>query len=581
MSTWILLGEAYLKLGRHMAALKTLDHALELDPKSWIARYHIGQTYFELGAFEKAIEAYNAASSLAGGSSFGIIAALSQAHLAQGRHSLAGGFRERAKSAFEAALGLAHDLLASRSGHRAWAWKTVGDATFDLSKLETTDLDAEKNAITLEPVLRHLVADDTDYKARIEGLGVPSVLLDQPVSLGHALKTSAFAYAYRAWLLKLEPRVSMYATYDLASALHTLAVAPYAPMEMKEGCLTSAMCAIRSALDKDASDERLWNAMGVICASAGPALAQHAFVVSLELYSKDPISWSNLGYLYLQLGDHDLANECFLKAQVLDPDYAKAWLGQGIIAQRRGELAQAGALFAHSVTLSAGALVSPSDVAFQGPDCQIEADLAHAASLFAPCLQPFSARLDTSVLHGTAFALKKYIHRRPSDSAASQLYALICERLKLTSEAMAALETAAHLLEAEFEATESEKTERQYVLSLCNLGRLRLSAAAYDTATEAYENCLELISERTDDEARRLRVQCLLGKAISSFWLNDIEDSLAQFEQCLEVCDEKETEEVTVLLARTLWGLGGEDARETAKSHLMEWYVASRSAWRS
>lgn len=73
---------------------------------------------------------------------------------------------------------------------------------------------------------------------------------------------------------------------------------------------------------------------------------------------QDPITWTNLGYLYLRLDDRELANQCFLKAQVIDPDYAKAWLGQGLLAERNGDREHARGIFAHSVTLSAGALVS-------------------------------------------------------------------------------------------------------------------------------------------------------------------------------------------------------------------------------
>lgn len=69
------------------------------------------------------------------------------------------------------------------------------------------------------------------------------------------------------------------------------------------------------------------------------------------------MTWANLGFLYLKLDDIELANQCFLKAQIIDPDYARAWLGQGLIAERNGEPDHARALFAHAVTLSAGSLV--------------------------------------------------------------------------------------------------------------------------------------------------------------------------------------------------------------------------------
>lgn len=77
---------------------------------------------------------------------------------------------------------------------------------------------------------------------------------------------------------------------------------------------------------------------------------------------QDPIVWTNLGYLYLDIDDRELANLCFLKAQITDPDYARAWFGQGLLADREGNKDQARSLFAHSVTLSASSLVRHSSL---------------------------------------------------------------------------------------------------------------------------------------------------------------------------------------------------------------------------
>lgn len=62
--------------------------------------------------------------------------------------------------------------------------------------------------------------------------------------------------------------------------------------------------------------------------------------------------------MYLTLDEPELANQCLLKSQTLDPDYARAWLGQGLLADKSGDKDQARSLFGHSVTLAAGSLVS-------------------------------------------------------------------------------------------------------------------------------------------------------------------------------------------------------------------------------
>lgn len=71
--------------------------------------------------------------------------------------------------------------------------------------------------------------------------------------------------------------------------------------------------------------------------------------------------WTNLGLLYLNNEDLVLANEAFLKAQTLDPDYTLAWVGQGLVASSNNHAEDANALFEHAVSLTAD-LVNSSDL---------------------------------------------------------------------------------------------------------------------------------------------------------------------------------------------------------------------------
>ncbi|EAL21087.1 hypothetical protein CNBD4630 [Cryptococcus deneoformans B-3501A] len=548
VSTWIMLGESYVKCGRHMAGLKTFDHALTLDPDNWRALYNIGQTQSQLGAFDKAIEAYQKVLEITQDEDVGVIAALAEANLSLGRQTGTGGFRERSRGAFHRAIELAMKVLKSGKAHKAWGWKLIGDATYELSGQESNIEEAQDSFTVVQPVLIFLVEDDTDHV----------------VSTTTSLRASIFAFAYRAHILKNEPRVIDPALYDYASALHTLAGKLIESDERKQ-CLKTAISAVRAALDRNAGDERLWNALGVICATAGPQVAQHAFVVSLELYSKDPVVWVNLGYLYLHLDDLDLANQCFLKAQIIDPDSARAWYGQGLLADRHGDKEHAKALFSHSVTLSAQSL--------------LEADLALAAATFAQFFRP-NASVDSSLLHQPAFALKHYCHQRPRDSTAAHLYALICERLGLVEEAALSLENAAAVLEEEFERVESGEIENLYSVALCNLGRVRLSAGVYLESLDALNNCWELIASSSEPSAVSLKPQCKLLQGLAFYWLGQIDESLEAFQASLDAATQNQDydvkEKVAVLLSRTLWGLGGNDAKETAKSNLMECLARER-----
>ena len=297
-----------------MAALKTLNQALELDPDHWMAMYDIGDVYNQLGSYEEAIEAYEKviqshpstttdkaaeanqgdAKGRADQSLIGVMAKMAESTLTLGRTTAAGGFRERSRRAFHRTIRLVTDILDSRAQHRAWAWKMIGDATFELSSQDTSAEDSEESMNVLRPVLGLLVEDDNDKRATIPGLGHPAELLvtDQssstpaiPAQTGHdVLRVSAFAFAYRSYLLKNEPRVSFSAHYDLATSLHALG--RRLEGEERMSCMKAAAGSVRLAMEKDAGDERLWNALGVICAEGGEEVAQHAFVVSLELYAK-------------------------------------------------------------------------------------------------------------------------------------------------------------------------------------------------------------------------------------------------------------------------------------------------------
>lgn len=73
------------------------------------------------------------------------------------------------------------------------------------------------------------------------------------------------------------------------------------------------------------------------------------------MYAETPwqnvATWTNLGLLYLHHQDLELANQAFLRAQVLDPNYPLAWLGQGLVASAHGHELDAEHIFEHIVEL--------------------------------------------------------------------------------------------------------------------------------------------------------------------------------------------------------------------------------------
>ena len=212
---------------------------------------------------------------------------------------------------------------------------------------------------------------------------------------------------------------------------------------------------------------------------------------------------------------------------------------------------------------------------------QLEANLASAMLAFEVFLSS-SSPLSTSQLHSTAFALRHYVHQRPSDAAATHLFGLICERIGLIDEAADAFDLAAQTLEHEFETSESPEIEKRYLVALVNLGRVKLAQGNYDEALKSSTDALELARSQPSSETwiesvlPRINVQCLVAQGVAYFWLGQVESALAAFDEAYNEAGQSSAdvtslkEYVAVLLARTLWGIGGDEARETAKTHLME-----------
>ena len=89
-----------------------------------------------------------------------------------------------------------------------------------------------------------------------------------------------------------------------------------------------AVAALRQAVTLQPGKAAFWSILGVELAKAGTwAQAQHCLVRSLQLETS-ATAWTNLGAVYMALGEHTLANKAFKEAQAAQPDYVRGWAGQ-------------------------------------------------------------------------------------------------------------------------------------------------------------------------------------------------------------------------------------------------------------
>lgn len=270
---------------------------------------------------------------------------------------------------------------------------------------------------------------------------------------------------------------------------------------------------------------------------------------------------------YLHHEDVELANEAFYKAQILDPDYALAWVGQGLVATANRHDKDAGALFEHASGLTASVP---------------EADFEYATRLFQKVNMSTKSRsVSSEALLPAFFVLDRYCKQRPQDASALHLFGLVCERVGHVELGVDMITRAIAVLEAAYEETEDSVIERQYATAHANIARLKLSIGDFDGSLESYETAIGLLpdpeqeAEDIDTETRRLLVQCQFGSGLARFKSGELPEALRLFESALATAadDTVVRGHVIVLLAQTLWAIGTEEAKESAKTHLLQRYV--------
>lgn len=271
--------------------------------------------------------------------------------------------------------------------------------------------------------------------------------------------------------------------------------------------------------------------------------------------------WTNLGLFYLVHGDDDLANQAFLKAQVIDPDWAAAWVGQATLADMAGHATEANVLLEHAFSLGA---TTP------------EADIAYATRAFRRFTSVHATEVRqedgfdrAAELSGPLFAITRYLSSRPDDPTALHLNALILEQVGDLEAASESLEKAATVLESLYEVDESSEVEAQFVIAQTNLGRVRMAREQYEEALEAFEAALSLLDlERGDtagDEGLTkaqtilLFIECKLGSGFAHHWLGDSSAAESVLEGAFEDLEGVETVNkaaLAVALGRVYWAQG-------------------------
>ncbi len=566
---WVGLGESYHNSGRYIAATKAFEHAQKLEDTSkdgsvkdnWFTKYMLANVKRELGQYDDAIAGYQEVLRIRP-TEFGVSVALLQSLVEGAWHSIELGFFGRAADAASEAVYVAKSI--AKEHHEAFnLWKAVGDAcsmfTFAsayASRLPTQALLSLLEA-DIDPQVYQILAD-------IDGISSETlrtfVQPDQqtPAPLQMTISAAILAQKRAIHTCANDIHARAVAWYNLGWTEHRAHVcsqdAPRTESKKKPlKYLKASVQAFKRAIELEAGNAEFWNSLGIVTVDLNPKVSQHSFVRSLYLNDKNARVWTNLGTLYLIQKDVELADKAYTRAQSSDPDYAQAWLGQGLLAMKKGEVSKARNLFTHAFEIADSS--SPM-IKRQFAMSTFDHLLLSPPGSTTSAIQPL-------------FALHQLRSQISADFAFQHLSALFAERVGDFGDAAATLDLVASNLEAEYETSESSVLLMRFALAKADLGRAQLAQREFEAAAENAETALSLSEEDVKNEARqKVRLSAHMTAGLAYYYQGSMDQAISMFRSALE--ETQGNPDIVCLLAQVLWAKGGDQERSVAREQLFD-----------
>lgn len=346
-NAWVGLGEAYASSGKWVAATKVFLQAEKIDSSSWFPKYMLANVNRELGEYEAACAGYRAVLDLQPGE-YGVLVALSETLSASAWHDVEKGYFGRAVNASVESLQVAEKIVKERPDAFN-LWKTVGDCCLIFSWVQSLTEKFPKELVS-RILSEDIDISELDIIADIDGVG-PNTLeeVEQLDDLTICLHMGILAYKRGIYASADDRHAHAVAWFNLGCAEYrTYASLPARPMKYRH----AAVRCFKRTIKLEPGNHEFWNALGVATGELNAQVAQHALVRALYINEKNARVWVNLGALYILMGDMEIANQAFSKAQSADPEYALAWVGQAVIAQMLGETQEALELYGHAFEIS-------------------------------------------------------------------------------------------------------------------------------------------------------------------------------------------------------------------------------------
>jgi len=570
--SWVGLGESYHHLGRFIAATKAFKHAEQFEyevqqnksGETWFAKHMLANVKRELGEYDSAIDGYKSVLQNRpdeSGVSIALVQTLVESAWDGVNKGLFGYAAQRASEAIHKAIKLSEDRPDAFN-----LWRAVGDACSVF--LWVQDYIKEFPHGEIVQILQSgNVNEAFSIFTDIDGVGVDLVSAkglypkdeEDGINWTRCLHAAILAHKRAIQASAHDIHAQAVAYYNLGWTeyrVHTC-ILPELKKRSTRYLKTAVRC-FKRAIELEAGNCEFWNALGVVTSEMNPKVAQHSFVRSLFLEERSAQTWTNLGTLYLLQNEIQLANDAFARAQSTDPDFAHAWVGQGLIALMTDNAKEADLLFTHAMEIS-----ESSSLITKNQYCQAAFDHILKSRL----------NLSAADLVQPIFALNQIHSMAPKELPHLHLSALFLERIDDIESSVKILSKISATVEADYEVTESPASLSRYALAKADLARSQLAAGLFSEAIESGDLALQLSAEDAGNElpstARQIcRLSAHLTVGLAHYYSDDPKTSLEYFEPALE--ESNHNPDAVCLIAQVLWANENEVARIQAREKLFD-----------
>ncbi|XP_067885819.1 superkiller complex protein 3 [Heterodontus francisci] len=511
---WECLGEAYLSRGGYTAALKAFTKASELNPNSVYNIYKIAAIKQILGKYAEAVTEYKQIIQ----SSKNYVPALKglgECYLMMARSALSDCLDGRALDSAEEALQYLARAVQCRPDVSC-LWKLIGDTCTTLHVLSPAKVNIRVSTILI----------GQNEKSNMQSLNKNELLRLGGRCYGRAL--TLMSASANLWC---DLGVNYY-----RQAQH---LATMGEENVVSEILEKALQCLKKSVMLDTKNHLYWNAFGVVATYKGIenyALAQHAFIKSVQVEQNNVVAWTNLGATYLKNESIELAHEAFKVAQSLEPSYVMCWIGQALIAEAVGSY-ETMDLFRHTTEL--GVNTEGAKGYAHWVCTTLQDKLNRNSELYKYNIVQMNA------ISAAQVVMSKYTERIQTDATAFTMLGYLNEYLNLKKQAGEAYHRAVVLLENTEDEAKLKYARRNWARALCAAGQ-------YQEAIQAYMLYLPV---EFDD---------IIGLALAYLKKGLHQESTKAYEKALTVArTEKEKAHIMIALAMIAFKEGRMDNAKT------------------